>query len=72
MFLTAFSPETPPVSSACYPINLVRSWGSRVKTLKKCAGRSKKEIKKFHMLEFLRRVCLSQQVVKSNQVTNYQ
>jgi hypothetical protein len=27
--LTAFSPETPPISRACYPINLVRSCGSR-------------------------------------------
>jgi hypothetical protein len=28
-FLMAFSPETPPFSRACYPINLVRSCGSR-------------------------------------------
>jgi hypothetical protein len=28
-FLTAFSPETPPISRAYYPINLVRSCGSR-------------------------------------------
>jgi hypothetical protein len=28
-FLTAFSPETPPFSRACYPVNLVRSCGSR-------------------------------------------
>jgi hypothetical protein len=28
-FLTAFSPETPPFSRACYPIDLVRSCGSR-------------------------------------------
>jgi hypothetical protein len=26
---TAFSPETPPFSRACFPINLVRSCGSR-------------------------------------------
>jgi hypothetical protein len=30
-FLTAFSPETPPLSCACYPINLVCSCGSRWK-----------------------------------------
>jgi hypothetical protein len=30
-FLTAFSPETPPFSRACYLINLVRSCGSRGK-----------------------------------------
>jgi hypothetical protein len=28
-FLRAFPPETPPFSRACYPINLVRSCGSR-------------------------------------------
>jgi hypothetical protein len=31
-FLTAFSPETPPFSRACYHINLVRSCGSRWKS----------------------------------------
>jgi hypothetical protein len=30
-FLKEFSPETPPFSRACYPINLVRSCGSRLK-----------------------------------------
>jgi hypothetical protein len=30
-FLTAFSPGTPPFSRACYPVNLVRSCGSRKK-----------------------------------------